>query len=92
MLEIKKEEITFSSPSEIDKLWVNIRANLGLESIYSGFQETGQIISVSDGVARVSDLLSIGERVKMGISKIDGMALSLEGNTVGIVIFGNEKD
>jgi proton translocating ATP synthase F1 alpha subunit len=33
-----------------------------------------------------------GERVKMGISNIDGMALSLEGSTVGIVIFGNEKD
>jgi len=33
-----------------------------------------------------------GERVKLGESMIDGMALSLEGNIVGIVIFGNEKD
>jgi len=33
-----------------------------------------------------------GERVKLGSAMIDGMALSLEGNVVGIVIFGNEKD
>jgi len=33
-----------------------------------------------------------GERVKLGDAQIDGMALSLEGNTVGVVIFGNEKD
>jgi len=33
-----------------------------------------------------------GERVKLGEAQIDGMALSLEGNIVGVVIFGNEKD
>jgi F-type H+-transporting ATPase subunit alpha len=33
-----------------------------------------------------------GERVKLGEAMIDGMALSLEGNVVGVVIFGNEKD
>jgi len=33
-----------------------------------------------------------GERVKLGSAQIDGMALSLEGNIVGVVIFGNEKD
>jgi F-type H+-transporting ATPase subunit alpha len=33
-----------------------------------------------------------GERVKLGQEMIDGMALSLEGNVVGVVIFGSEKD
>lgn len=33
-----------------------------------------------------------GERVKLGKEMVDGMALSLEGNTVGVVIFGNERD
>jgi|TARA_B110000261_G_scaffold113749_1_gene127043 proton translocating ATP synthase F1 alpha subunit len=33
-----------------------------------------------------------GERVKLGQEMIDGMALSLEGNVVGVVIFGTEKD
>jgi proton translocating ATP synthase F1 alpha subunit len=54
----------------------------------------GTVISVSDGVARISGLLGVkaGERVKLGKDMIDGMALSLEGNTVGVVIFGNERD
>jgi proton translocating ATP synthase F1 alpha subunit len=54
----------------------------------------GKVISVSDGVAKVSGLMGVrsGERVKLGEAMIDGMALSLEGNIVGIVIFGNEKD
>jgi proton translocating ATP synthase F1 alpha subunit len=52
------------------------------------------VISVSDGVAKVSGLMGVksGERVKLGEAMIDGMALSLEGNVVGVVIFGNEKD
>jgi len=52
------------------------------------------VISVSDGVAKVSGLLGVkaGERVKLGKEMIDGLALSLEGNVVGIVIFGNERD
>jgi len=33
-----------------------------------------------------------GERVKLGEKMIDGLALSLEGNIVGVVIFGNERD
>jgi len=33
-----------------------------------------------------------GERVKLGKQMIDGLALSLEGNIVGIVIFGNERN
>jgi len=54
----------------------------------------GKVVSVSDGVAKVSGLMGVrsGERVKLGEAMIDGMALSLEGNIVGIVIFGNEKD
>jgi len=33
-----------------------------------------------------------GERVKLGEKMIDGLALSLEGTIVGVVIFGNERD
>jgi len=58
------------------------------------FLDMGKVVSVSDGVAKVSGLMGVrsGERVKLGEAMIDGMALSLEGNIVGIVIFGNEKD
>jgi F-type H+-transporting ATPase subunit alpha len=33
-----------------------------------------------------------GERVKLGEEMIDGLALSLEGTVVGVVIFGNERN
>ena len=54
----------------------------------------GKVISVSDGVARVSGLMGVkaGERVQLGEEMIDGLALSLEGTIVGIVIFGNERN
>ena len=63
-------------------------------SVYENFLDTGKVISVSDGVAKVSGLLGVkaGERVKLGKQMIDGLALSLEGNIVGIVIFGNERN
>jgi proton translocating ATP synthase F1 alpha subunit len=62
--------------------------------MYDDFLNVGKVISVSDGVARVSGLMGVrsGERVKLGTEMIDGMTLSLEGNSVGVVIFGNEKD
>jgi len=55
-------------------------------------REAGQIISVKDGVARVNGLFGVlsGEMVFMGLFKIQGMVLSLERNTVSVVIFGND--
>jgi proton translocating ATP synthase F1 alpha subunit len=75
-------------------LWNKLSISLKGFSIYDNFLDIGKVISVSDGVAKVSGLMGVrsGERVKLGESMIDGMALSLEGNIVGIVIFGNEKD
>jgi proton translocating ATP synthase F1 alpha subunit len=61
---------------------------------YRSLTDVGKVLSVSDGVARVSGLIGVrsGERVKLGEKMVDGMALSLEGNMVGVVIFGNERD
>jgi len=55
-------------------------------------REAGQIISVKDGVARVNGLFGVlsGEMVFMGLFKIQVMVLSLERNTVSVVIFGND--
>ena len=80
--------------NNLKKLWKKIEFALNEYSLYDKFLEVGKVISVSDGVARVSGLMGVksGERVKLGDAQIDGMALSLEGNTVGVVIFGNEKD
>lgn len=76
------------------KLWTKLKISLKGFNIYDGYLDIGKVISVSDGVAKVSGLMGVraGERVKLGKEMVDGMALSLEGNTVGVVIFGNERD
>jgi proton translocating ATP synthase F1 alpha subunit len=59
---------------------------------YEEALDTGKIISVKDGVARVNGLFGVlsGEMVYLGFSKLQGMVLSLEHNTVSVVIFGND--
>jgi proton translocating ATP synthase F1 alpha subunit len=53
--------------------------------------EIGKVLSIGDGIARVYGLNSIqaGEMVEFA-SGIKGMALNLENDNVGIVVFGND--
>ena len=55
--------------------------------------EVGQVLSVGDGVARVYglDKVQAGELVEFP-GGISGMALNLEVDNVGIVIFGDDRD
>ena len=55
--------------------------------------EVGQVLSVGDGVARVYGLDNVqaGEMVEFPGS-IRGMALNLEDDNVGVVIFGDDRD
>ncbi|KPU84023.1 ATP F0F1 synthase subunit alpha [Marinosulfonomonas sp. PRT-SC04] len=55
--------------------------------------EVGRVLSVGDGIARVYGLDNIqaGEMVEFP-GGIRGMALNLETDNVGIVIFGNDRD
>src|SRR3982751_1634152 len=55
--------------------------------------EVGQVVSVGDGVARVYglDKVKAGEMVEFP-NGIKGMALNLETDNVGVVIFGNDRD
>ena len=55
--------------------------------------EIGQVISVGDGVARVYglDKVKAGEMVEFP-GGIKGMALNLETDNVGVVIFGDDRD
>jgi len=54
--------------------------------------EVGQVLSVGDGIARVHglDKVQAGEMVEFP-GGIKGMALNLEVDNVGIVIFGNDR-
>jgi len=55
--------------------------------------EVGQVLSVGDGIARVYglDQVQAGEMVEFP-GGIKGMALNLETDNVGVVIFGTDRD
>jgi len=56
-------------------------------------QEVGRVLSIGDGIARVYGLNSVraGEMVEFP-GGIKGMALNLETDNVGIVVFGNDRE
>src|SRR5205807_855464 len=64
--------------------------NFGQEAEVS---EVGQVLSVGDGIARVYGLDNVqaGEMVEFA-NGVRGMALNLESDNVGIVIFGNDRE
>jgi len=64
--------------------------NFGQEAEVS---EVGQVLSVGDGIARVYGLDNVqaGEMVEFE-SGVRGMALNLESDNVGIVIFGTDRE
>src|SRR3954462_9317862 len=55
--------------------------------------ETGQVLSVGDGIARVFGLQNVmaGELVEFPTAGVKGMALNLETDNVGIVVFGDDS-
>ncbi|MCF6328971.1 MAG: F0F1 ATP synthase subunit alpha [Henriciella sp.] len=55
--------------------------------------EIGQVLSIGDGVARVYGLdeVQAGEMVEFA-SGVKGMALNLEADNVGVVLFGSDRD
>jgi len=55
--------------------------------------ETGTVLSIGDGIARVYGLRKVkaGEMVEFP-GAIKGMALNLESDNVGVVIFGNDRE
>src|SRR6201981_2901141 len=80
-MEIRAAEISAILKQEI--------ANFGTEADVA---EVGQVLSVGDGVARVYglDKVQAGEMVEFP-GGIRGMALNLEADNVGVVIFGDDR-
>jgi len=77
-------------PSEISKILKEQIKNFGQEAEIS---EVGQVLSVGDGIARVYGLDNVraGEMVEFP-GGVRGMALNLEADNVGVVIFGSDRD
>ena len=74
--------------AEISAILKEQIANFGTEAEVS---EVGQVLSVGDGIARVYglDKVQAGEMVEFP-GGIKGMALNLESDNVGVVIFGSD--
>jgi F-type H+-transporting ATPase subunit alpha len=66
-----------------------------IKEFYSetNIDEIGRVLSIGDGIARVYGLKEVqaGEMVEFSPSGLKGMALNLETDSVGIVVFGNDK-
>ncbi|MHB1205288.1 MAG: F0F1 ATP synthase subunit alpha, partial [Rhodospirillaceae bacterium] len=75
--------------AEISAILKQQIANFGTEAESA---EVGQVLAVGDGIARVHGLDNVqaGEMVEFP-GGIKGMALNLETDNVGIVIFGNDS-
>ena len=76
-------------PAEISAILKREIQNFGAEAEVS---EVGQVLSVGDGIARIYGLDNVqaGEMVEFP-GGIRGMALNLESDNVGAVIFGNDS-
>ena len=77
------------NPSEVTKLLKEQIKNFGKETEVS---EIGKVLSVGDGIARVFGLDNVqaGEMVEFDDGS-KGMALNLESDNVGVVIFGDDR-
>ena len=76
-------------PAEISAILKKKVKEFGKEAEVS---EIGQVLSVGDGIARIYGLDNVeaGEMVEFP-GNIKGMALNLEEDNVGVVIFGNDS-
>ncbi|GAA0446275.1 MULTISPECIES: F0F1 ATP synthase subunit alpha [Sphingomonas] len=76
--------------AEISKVIRDQIASFGTEAQVS---ETGTVLSVGDGIARIYGLDNVqaGEMVEFA-NGIQGMALNLEADNVGVVIFGSDAE
>ena len=80
-MEIKTEEITSLLKQQLDDYKIDI-----------DISEVGEVMSVGDGVARTSGLRNVmsSELVELP-NDVFGMALNLEEDNVGIVLFGDAR-
>lgn len=76
--------------AEISKVIKDQIANFGTEAQVS---EVGSVLTVGDGIARVHGLDNVqaGEMVEFA-NGVQGMALNLEADNVGVVIFGSDAE
>jgi F-type H+/Na+-transporting ATPase subunit alpha len=77
-------------PAEISEI---LKKQIAAFDTEANVAETGQVLSVGDGIARVFGLQNVmaGEMVEFPTAGLRGMALNLETDNVGVVIFGDDR-
>ena len=77
------------NPSEVTKI---LKEQINKFGDKAEVSEVGQVLSVGDGIARIYGLDNVqaGEMVEFS-AEIKGMALNLEKDNVGVVIFGDDR-
>src|SRR6202789_2005138 len=77
-------------PAEISEI---LRKQIAAFDTEANVAATGQVLSVGDGIARVFGLQNCmaGEMVEFPSAGLRGMALNLEMDNVGVVIFGDDR-
>src|SRR5271167_1275024 len=78
-------------PAEISEI---LKKQIAAFDTEADVAETGQVLSVGDGIARVFGLQNVmaGEMVEFPTAGLRGMALNLETDNVGVVIFGDDRN
>jgi F-type H+-transporting ATPase subunit alpha len=82
--------MTSINANEVTEILKKQLASLGKNVEY---EQTGTVIAVGDGVASIYGLEDVqaGEMVEFA-SGVKGIALNLESDQVGVVVFGNERE
>src|SRR3954451_22183199 len=77
-------------PAEISEILKKQIASFDTEA---NVAETGQVLSVGDGIARIFGLQNVmaGEVAEFPSAGVRVMALNLESDNVGVVIFGDAR-
>ena len=78
------------SPAELTKILQQRITNF---TEHKDVEEVGRVLSISDGIARIYGLKNVkaGEMVEFS-SGLKGMALNLETDNVGVVVFGEDRN
>lgn len=95
LLNNKIEESLYNNVSVVGgENFSNSFLELNNKSEENNFNDIGVVVSIGDGIARVRGLETVraGELVVFFPSEIKGMALNLENDIVGVVVFGNDRE
>ena len=87
---VESKDLTINITSRLDDIFVG--SNNTTKNINS-LSDFGKVLSVGDGIARIYGLWDVqaGEMVEFQKTGLVGMALNLEKDQVGVVIFGDDR-